>query len=80
MNVIFFLIHLYINYVPIEIGCTTSHECPAEKACIDFVCLDPCSVANPCLPDQECQMIEHEPICKQSKYGKLKFKIFKLII
>ena len=49
----------------IEIGCTSNKDCPAQKSCINTVCTDPCSLANPCGPQQECKVIEHQPVCSR---------------
>lgn len=48
-----------------EIGCASNNECPAQKACINSVCTDPCSLANHCGPQQECKVIEHQAVCSR---------------
>jgi hypothetical protein len=46
-----------------EIGCRSHNECSAKKACINGRCANPCESASPCLPNQECQVNDHQPVC-----------------
>jgi len=41
--------------------CTSSSECPLDKACINNNCVDPCP--GPCSPSADCRVVNHSPIC-----------------
>lgn len=41
--------------------CTSSSECPADKACVNRKCVDPCP--NVCGQQAECRVRNHNPIC-----------------
>lgn len=61
--------------------CLRDSGCPANLACRNFKCVDPCVNAS-CTTDAPCYVEEHKPICKfcpigfmpDSKYGCLKGK------
>lgn len=46
-----------------EIGCRAHGDCVSQKACINGVCADPCTSSSPCLDNQECQVLDHQPVC-----------------
>lgn len=46
-----------------EINCEAHEECASQKACMNGLCADPCALSNPCNPNQECQCIDHQPVC-----------------
>ena len=46
-----------------EIHCISHDECSSQKACVNSLCVDPCSAANPCDLSQECQVLDHQPVC-----------------
>lgn len=50
-----------------EIGCKSHDECASQKACINGRCADPCTFSSPCLGEQECQVIDHQPVCIKGK-------------
>lgn len=41
--------------------CTISSECPADKACVNQKCVDPCP--NTCGDQAICRVVNHSPIC-----------------
>lgn len=43
--------------------CLVSSECPQDKACVGQKCVDPCTTANPCGFQANCQVVNHSPIC-----------------
>ena len=42
--------------------CRSNSECPAEKACINSICQNPC-MNNRCGLNAECITIQHHPTC-----------------
>jgi hypothetical protein len=50
-----------------EIGCRAHGDCLSQKACINGVCADPCATSSPCLDNQECQVLDHQPVCIKGK-------------
>jgi hypothetical protein len=48
-----------------EIGCRTDSECPAQKACINDHCQDPCVLGKPCPNSQQCIVQNHQQVCVQ---------------
>lgn len=60
-----------------EIGCKSHEECALQKACINGRCADPCTFSSPCLGEQECQVIDHQPVCIKGKQKqKICFDVF----
>lgn len=53
------------NFVGVPPGCrpecTSSFECPLNKACSNQKCLDPCP--GVCGLDAQCRVVNHNPIC-----------------
>mgnify|MGYP002715703599 CR=1 FL=1 len=53
------------NYIGTPPGCrpecTSSSECPLNKACINQKCTDPCP--GTCGQNARCEVINHSPIC-----------------
>ena len=45
-----------------EPECRVDADCPSRMACINEECQNPCRVANPCSPSQECIVIDTLPI------------------
>ena len=43
--------------------CQHDVECPDNKACIDYQCLDPCILNDPCGKNAECETRAHRPVC-----------------
>lgn len=41
--------------------CTTSSECPVDRACVNKKCIDPCP--NQCGLQAGCRVLNHSPIC-----------------
>lgn len=41
--------------------CVVSAECPANKACINQKCVNPCP--SPCGLNTNCEVLNHSPIC-----------------
>lgn len=39
--------------------CAADPDCPAEKACVNGLCRDPCD----CGPNAECRIRDHKPVC-----------------
>jgi hypothetical protein len=48
-------------YVECRPECTTSNECPSNKACVRYHCVDPC--VNICAHNAICTVRNHNPIC-----------------
>lgn len=49
--------------VPIAAECSTDLECPKEKACINFQCVDPCNLRGACGQNAICETVLHRPRC-----------------
>ena len=45
-----------------EIGCRADSECPSQTACINQQCVNPCSVADPCGINAQCQVLDTLPV------------------
>ncbi|CAH1986493.1 unnamed protein product [Acanthoscelides obtectus] len=43
--------------------CNSDLECPNEKACINFQCIDPCSLRGACGLNALCETVSHRPRC-----------------
>lgn len=41
--------------------CTTSSECPSDRACVSQKCVNPCP--TPCGQQSTCRVLNHSPIC-----------------
>jgi hypothetical protein len=41
------------------VGCISNSECPSTTACVNRMCVNPCS----CGPNAECKITDHYPIC-----------------
>jgi hypothetical protein len=53
----------YSLCVPIQQReCQHDAECPDNKACIDYQCLDPCILNDPCGKNAECETRAHRPV------------------
>lgn len=48
---------------PIEAECNSDIDCPNEKACINFQCIDPCTLRGACGLNALCQTVMHRPRC-----------------
>ncbi|XP_014272213.1 coagulation factor XII-like [Halyomorpha halys] len=42
--------------------CTTNADCPGNKACAQYRCVDPCT--GSCAAMAECYTVNHLPVCK----------------
>ncbi|CAG2054845.1 unnamed protein product, partial [Timema podura] len=49
------------------ISCANHDACPAQLACFEGKCQNPCSVANPCKGQQDCQVHDHQPVCVKGR-------------
>lgn len=54
-----------ISCGPERSECKTDDQCPANKACIDQLCQNPCTATlePPCAPDKGCDVLNHKPNC-----------------
>ena len=43
--------------------CLTDAECPDDRACIDYFCLNPCLTNSTCRAQDFCQVRRHVPVC-----------------
>ncbi|KAF0298054.1 Neurogenic locus notch 3 [Amphibalanus amphitrite] len=43
--------------------CVAANDCPADRACINRQCMDPCLVENPCSPTARCATRQHVATC-----------------
>jgi len=39
--------------------CVSDADCPEDKACVQRVCIAPCS----CGPNADCRIKDHKPVC-----------------
>lgn len=48
-----------------EETCGSNNECSKQNSCIDGICSNPCDnpKSNPCNANQECQVLDHQPVC-----------------
>ena len=44
-------------------GCANNQECPDHAACRNRLCINPCAYDNPCAPNANCRVVNHEPVC-----------------
>lgn len=57
----------YIGNPPTcRLECSTSSECPLNKACNNYKCLNPCNGA--CGISAHCEVVNHNPICSCPTY------------
>lgn len=45
-----------------EPECRKDPDCPSQHACINAICQNPCALGNPCLPSQECRVVDGVPL------------------
>ncbi|KAG7155063.1 Neurogenic locus Notch protein-like 2, partial [Homarus americanus] len=45
----------------IEPECRSDSDCPSQQGCINDHCKNPCAVNSPCLPTQECRVVDNVP-------------------
>jgi hypothetical protein len=55
---------LFAIAAPIESGCTSDSECPANQACQNRKCINPCSIENPCAKLATCIASNHRATCQ----------------
>jgi hypothetical protein len=46
------------------IDCRSDLDCPAEKACFNSHCVDPCAISDPCRQPAECTVVDHQVNCE----------------
>jgi hypothetical protein len=63
--VLFYLALLMVLCLTSEIGCRSDSECPAQKACINDHCQDPCDLGPKCPNSQQCIVQNHQQVCVQ---------------
>lgn len=49
--------------VPVAAECNSDLECPQERACINFQCVNPCTLRGACGLNALCETIMHRPRC-----------------
>lgn len=54
---------LFLTNVSVAAECNTDLECPQEKACINFQCIDPCTLRGACGLNALCETVLHRPRC-----------------
>lgn len=47
----------------VRLECSDSSDCTNDKACIDFHCIDPCTLPNVCGPQSDCIAANHVGVC-----------------
>jgi hypothetical protein len=52
-------LNYFFALAPIEVGCSSSEECPSHLACINKACVSPCQ----CGPNAQCNVQSHIAIC-----------------
>lgn len=48
---------------PGPVECQLDDGCPRDLACINRRCVDPCLFHQPCPPNKQCQVMNHQPVC-----------------
>jgi len=43
-------------------NCLNDHDCSADKACVQYQCVDPC-LSGTCRATDFCKVVRHQPIC-----------------
>lgn len=61
-----------------EIGCASNSDCPSQRACVNTLCINPCSQGNLCQHDQECHVENHNPVCVQGMFSVVALAILKI--
>lgn len=46
-----------------KMECEDKNECSRSKTCVDFKCVDPCTVGNVCGTNAECSTVNHVGVC-----------------
>lgn len=46
-----------------RIECSDNNDCDARKSCIDYHCVDPCSLSNSCGQNADCSVENHVGVC-----------------
>lgn len=54
---------MYVRTIFVEKDCTNDNDCPSEKACIQQICSDPCSMRGTCGENALCKTVLHRPRC-----------------
>ncbi|QQP34980.1 Putative LOC101893139, partial [Caligus rogercresseyi] len=44
-------------------SCTDNSDCPTDKECVNKLCVDSCSISNPCGSKSECKVKNHKVDC-----------------
>lgn len=52
-----------VSSFTIDAECSTDLECPNEKACINYQCIDPCNLRGACGLNALCRTVLHRPRC-----------------
>ncbi|KAK8736180.1 hypothetical protein OTU49_004861, partial [Cherax quadricarinatus] len=51
-----------VTDAPIEPECRQDSDCRSQHACINALCQNPCVITSPCLPSQECHVVDSVPL------------------
>lgn len=46
------------------VGCTTNSECESGRACVNGVCINPCTISDPCGINAECYPVGSRAECR----------------
>lgn len=44
-------------------GCEDDFDCPDFNACENRKCINPCAFDDPCAPNANCQVFNHQVVC-----------------
>lgn len=52
-----------MNYFPFQGECLKDEDCPNDKACMDYFCINPCLMNSTCSAQDFCKVINHISVC-----------------
>lgn len=44
-------------------GCRSHSNCPFDKACVNRMCQDPCTIGGVCGVNTQCHVEDHKAVC-----------------
>lgn len=62
---------LFLTITIKEETCGSHDECPKHNSCVNGICANPCDLPqhNPCNANQECQVLDHQPVCIKGNFN-----------
>lgn len=52
-----------MSFHPVAAECNNDLDCSDQKACINFQCVNPCSLKGACGENAQCKTVQHRPRC-----------------